>query len=1470
MKFIHLHVHNEHSLLDGVGTAEDYAAEAKRLGQESIALTNHGNCDGVIKFQKACKKQGIIPILGCELYLCSDIKVKDDQRFHIIALVQSREGLTNLLHMLSVGNIEGFYRRPRVDPATLLQHTQGLVFTTACVSSFVHMKGGEDLLVQLSKQTSVFMEIMPHDHPKQKEHNQKILSLATRHHLPVVATNDCHYPYRGGGSTQDVLLAIQRKAKWSDPNRWSMSKDWPGLHLRSAAEMEHAFKKQNQLTPKVYLAAMERTLEVAQLCNNYTIEKLPVQLPKVYGHKSEDETELLWQLIEKGWEQRLGDYYFLSEKSKEYEDRVNEEFALICQQGFQRYFLIVHEIINWCKTKGIMTGPGRGSVGGSLIAYLLGITNVDPIVFGLIFARFISPERQDLPDIDLDFQDSRREEVVQHIKDCYGEYNVANISTFMTMKGRGALRDTARVFDVPLNEVDVAAKALRNISDEKSEHTIEDNLKVSKELSQFNRTYPQVVKYAMQLEGQVKGYGRHAAGLCVCNYDLRRGDCCSLRIYNGALSVSWDKEDAEYMGLMKFDVLGLTALSILNGAREFILTNQNIDLDFDKIPLDDKKVFAEIAQGNTIGGFQLGTALMVRLCKELKIKEFNDIVLVNALSRPGPLGSGVTDEFIERRKGQKRITYIHKKLESYTRETLGMIIYQEQVMWAMYELAGLSWAECDKVRKVMGKSKGTAAFQEFKQKFVDGCISKRTLQDKEAEHVWDQLATFGSYGFNKCVSGDTVVERGARGKYGGMEMTVRELYDNWNSKKPVGEKYRSIGVNILQLNKDGRIRPGKVKGIYYQGKRKTYLVKTKNGCSLRVTDNHKFPTDHGDKTLSELTIEDSLIIRGEKFYSIKEEKKKLSSRCLGKTYSGCGFQNRENNISWNGGIDKYFKDAKKLVEKRAKGRCENCGKQITKKCSECGSTIKLERCEFAHIRPLDDFLFNYKLYHSTDNLLHLCNSCHKTLDYAKQERKVRHSQGRVSFYDRIVSIVPVGIEDVYDIEMEGPDHNFVANGIVVYNSHAVEYSLIGYWTMYCRVHFPKEFLCACLTWGGKDEARAYVDEARRLGLTVELPKAGVSLPDRWLGPKDQNVIWASLTSIKGIGESQATKVIVNKPKMAGFFDKELASQPQSQVNNLGKTNQDLLTKAGYYRKKDLTHDELKAASVYYDFNILVGKDRFKRLTKAGYGYSKQDDDKIVRCEIAGFTGNLIEVKKFVLPKFSCTDCILHKEATAPVQPSFGRYNLMIIGEAPGPNEDEEGVGFVGKAGGRILWPELAKYGMTPYMFHVSNLCKCWPSKTKTPDKTHISACSKHLMTEIKGLEPIVILVFAKTGVEAFRNGDGKITELNGTTEWSDLHQCWICWCIHPASVLYSGGNREKFEAGIANFVRTVTMAGGMVWANGGGPQVIDENFWMDCPSYGNFAEDNNAYAECGVCKVWERCALAKAKSDWQGVAGKPG
>jgi DNA polymerase III subunit alpha len=746
-KFAHLHIHNEYSQLDGLGTAENYAVAAEELGYEYMALTNHGNIDGIVKWQKACKDHNIKSVLGCEFYMVPDMAVKEkkEKRFHMTVLAKNEQGLESIMRMLTAANERGHFYRPRIDWAVLAEELDNIVIMSACTSTWLYMdpKDVEPLIECM--EDDLYLEIMPHIFDHQYTTNDLVLDYHERFGTKIVATNDCHYPTESGSVTQEVLLAMQRKVKWNDPKRWKF--DITGLHLRSADEMIDAFKEQKNLDRGTVHKAMLNTIEVAEKCH-FILGQKKVYLPKVPGYEKRDESKFLWQLIQAGFERRLPQ----EQDSDVHKDRLEEEYGLICELGFQRYFLIVWELISWCKKNDIMTGPGRGSVGGSLVAFCMGITDVDPIKYGLVFARFISPARIDLPDIDMDFEDVKRYRIREHLEDLYGKDHVTSLSTFLTMKGRLAVRDVSRVFDVPRKDVDKASKSIvvRSGGDFRSDFTIEDAFNTFEDGIKFKKDYPEVAQISMDLEGQVKGSGKHAAAMCISSDNLKDGLRTNLANRKDELMSNWDKYDAEFMGIMKLDVLGLKALTILSRAKDMVKANHGVDIVYDQLPLDDKDALAMTNKGLTVGAFQIGSVGLTQYCRELGIDCFEDIVHATALWRPGTLRTGMTVDFVARKHGTKPVEYIHPILEEKTKETFGIILYQEQVMWLMYELAGLGWKTCDTVRKVISKSQGDAQFASFKQQFMDGCEERGTLSNEDAATLWDGLSSFGSYSFNKA------------------------------------------------------------------------------------------------------------------------------------------------------------------------------------------------------------------------------------------------------------------------------------------------------------------------------------------------------------------------------------------------------------------------------------------------------------------------------------------------------------------------------------------------------------------------------------------------------------------------------------------------------------------------------------------------------------------------------------------------
>ena len=745
--FVHLHIHSEYSLLDGLGKPEHYIERAKELGFKALAVTDHGNIDAHLRWQKTCEKVGLKPILGCELYLVQDMKKRErkDPHGHITVLVRNLSGWQALARMLTIANLEGFYYRPRIDSRAFMEHANaGLIVLTGCATSFLLMPEGQELLLQLRvRGVDCYLEVMPHLTEGQKTVNQICLELGSKYEIPLVATNDCHYVQAEHTKAQEVLLAIQRQAKWKDSDRWRFEID--GLYLRTADEMIYMFKEQGVLNRTQYYQAMMGTTAIAEKCWDFKLLKRNMDLPQTRYEKESpkmiaDEILARFCSVKREEMQRSGQWQF------EYRSRYAHEIEMIHKKGFARYFLIVYEIIEWCKKQGIMIGPGRGSVGGSLVAYLLTITQVDPLRYGLLFERFISEDRIDCPDIDLDFEDVKCYLVRQHLEEEYGRYNVVGISTFLRMKGRAVIRDVSRVFDLPVLDVDTFAKSIRAEAHE--EDIIANAGQETKEGKYFARKYPEEFRLACTLEGQIRGAGQHPAGLILSAKDLRGGESGNICQRADALVCNWDMEDCEYNGLIKIDVLKLGTLTVLNEAKR-LLALQGVSFRYEDLPLDDSKVFQTLSQGNTSGVFQFSGYACTELCKKMGVNSFEDMAAITALARPGPAESGMTELYVERKMG-KKWQPLHSIYEAITKDTYGVIIYQEQMMKAMTGLAGFSNSDADQIRKVIGKKRRSEEFEPYRQAFLEGCWKKKTLTQQQAEEFWQGLQEWASYGFVKA------------------------------------------------------------------------------------------------------------------------------------------------------------------------------------------------------------------------------------------------------------------------------------------------------------------------------------------------------------------------------------------------------------------------------------------------------------------------------------------------------------------------------------------------------------------------------------------------------------------------------------------------------------------------------------------------------------------------------------------------
>lgn len=744
--FAHLHQHSEYSLLDGACRIDLLIRRACELRFPAIALTDHGNMFGAIEFYQTAVKQGIKPVLGIEAYIASGSRFEKtahgirDASFHLTILVKDEQGYRNLMKLSTLSYLEGFYYKPRMDKEILRKYHGGLLALSGClkgeVSHYIRNNQREDAVRAIQEYQDIFgkddffLEVYDHGLEEQKKVVEVIRELSKELKVPMVATNDVHYIYPTDYEAHDALLCIGTGANISDTDRMRYASN--ELYLKSAQEMIDRFKH--------IPGAIENTLAVTQKCN-LELDFSKTFLPRFDPPSGKTGMQYLRDLCEEGLRQRLGDI------SPDYRTRLEHELAVIQTMKYVSYFLIVWDFIRHAREKGISVGPGRGSAAGSLVAWGLGITDIDPIRNGLIFERFLNPDRVSMPDIDIDFCYERRDEVIEYVKKKYGQDNVAQIITFGTMMARAVIRDVGRVMGLAYGEVDRIAKLIP--ADPKM--TLEKALGAEpklKELVDTDVRIAKLVEVSRSLEGLTRHASTHAAGVVISDVPLT--EHTPLFKTGDQVTTQYSMEDLEKIGLLKMDFLGLKTLTVIAHTLRIIKRRQNTEVWIEKISLEDSKTYELLCRGETFGVFQLESSGMRDLVKKLKPQLFEDIVALLALYRPGPLGSGMVDDFIRRKHNPALIQYDHAALESILKETYGVILYQEQVMQIVSKLAGFSLAKADSLRRAMGK-KIPEVMEREKQSFIEGA-KVNEIKERVAEKIWNQIEYFSGYGFNKSHS----------------------------------------------------------------------------------------------------------------------------------------------------------------------------------------------------------------------------------------------------------------------------------------------------------------------------------------------------------------------------------------------------------------------------------------------------------------------------------------------------------------------------------------------------------------------------------------------------------------------------------------------------------------------------------------------------------------------------------------------
>lgn len=769
--FVPLHCHSHFSILDGLSSPEEIAARAKELGHIAVALTDHGSCGGLYHFQKACRKEGIKPILGVEAYLVQDtnLREKDEKRRHITLWVKNPKGYKNIMALATKSNLEGFYGKPRISLADLEKFKDGLMAGSACANGAIcsyfldgDVQGAEKMATDLKLifGDDFYCEIMVHKYESKMKEKQKefikamksVLDLADRLGIKSIMTYDSHYCRKEDAFYQDVLLSIQTKDTIKNPNRFSF---WSSdFYMKPISEVLSLCPTRRDL--------IQNTLEVASKVVDEDIIKtsaplLPdFQLP--LGEKSEE--AYLKTLIRQGMISRG-----ILEK-QEYRERILSELDVIIKCGFTRYFLILWDIVNYARRTGIRVGPGRGSGAASLCLYCLNVTQLDPIKHSLLFARFLNPDRVSPPDVDLDFDDSRQEEMFGYVSRKYGQEYVARIGTYTSLKAKDAVRRVVKALDVgddwedsdkqgkwksgenTMRVVNMMSEALPNVPG----LTVKDAVKDIREVQELSERYPKVFEVAEKIQGTLVAAGVHPAGIIVCKEKI--ADMVPLRMTSGVSCTQYDMKEVDPLGLLKFDFLGLRTLRVIDKCLSLIHSRTGEEIKIDELVPDDKATFAILNAGNVEGVFQFesgdGKYGISRLLRDIRVDSFDDMVVTCALYRPGTLKAGVPDDYCNYKHKRKSVKYVHPMMKDLLGDTFGMMVYQEQVMLVAMKMAGFSNVEADYLRKAMGK-KDDELMKKLLDKFVNGCV-KNKIDQVVAERIFELCRYFSGYGFNKAHS----------------------------------------------------------------------------------------------------------------------------------------------------------------------------------------------------------------------------------------------------------------------------------------------------------------------------------------------------------------------------------------------------------------------------------------------------------------------------------------------------------------------------------------------------------------------------------------------------------------------------------------------------------------------------------------------------------------------------------------------
>lgn len=1183
-RFVHLHTHSEYSPLDGLSMMSEMVAEVVRHGQGALAVTDHGMCAGHPALQKAADEAGIKPIFGIEANFTDDRLLRGNPEikegpgssryvlndyYHLVLWAMDDIGLRNLWAMSTEANRTGFYGRPRMDWEVLETHAEGVLCGTGCLRGPVSRALLDEDEVRARAILARLMDIFPgrlyveihtNQLPETIALNRMLVDLADEYDLPMIASVDSHYPRPQDAEAHRVWIASQtRKDLTDDADLFAGSQEY---HLMGEAEVRQALA---YLDPQVVEKAVENTGLLADRCTARVTGKDEHPIYSKVGADGDlsaearirRDIERLVDLCLSNWEAKV-----VGKPTSEevYVQRFEREMGLLIEKEFCGYFNMVADYCAAAKDGRVMqaydgtsdpiiVGPGRGSGGGSLVAYLADITELDPVDADLLFERFLTEGRVGLPDFDVDFPESKRDALMAYLAQKYGEDHILRVGTHVRLQNKGVVRDMGRVLKstiaIHYPDLEAVSKIIDAAEADKAGLGMswEDLWEQSgEELAPYRAKYPLLFQHADSLVGRLKSYGKHPAGVIIAT-DEPLTDRLPMRSADGQMVAEFGLESLEELGFVKFDLLTLRTLDTIQETVDQIRQDLGVEIDVYswREEYEDPQVWEEISDGHTLGIFQIETRAGTRLTKRFEPGSLSELADVITLVRPGPVRSGLTEIYFQRRAGLEPVTFPDPRLETVLAKTYGTMLYQEDIMAVTMALAGYDSNEADAVRKILGK-KQVEKVAEAGHKFVAAAI-ERGMAREDAEHLWEQMAEFAKY----CVSGDTRVHLAASGKHSGGTITAKELYRRINApllpptrgrvakgqeytgpcvvcgatSSPVWtrgacrscyvwrQKFQDVrrGLYGLTVEADGRVRPARILMVHKHEPAQTWTITLADGKHVTATGNHRHLTPEGLRRVDELAVGDALVVDGGyevHRYTDGEQRTTVGERLLAGAINGAFGEDN------HGYVDGGFASLMAWTA-QAPDHCQECGHD--------GSVHRLERAHLDGDHANNDW----------SNLAMLCVSCHKKHDYVHNGRRRRWGKGHITQAVPIVSIEPRAVEPVYSVVMDDP-HIWIANGIATANSfnraHAYGYAVLGYWTAWLKFHYPAQYLNSLMTTVDKGRIPEFVNEARRMGYEVLPPD--INLSGEGFSAHGVEIRYG-LDKVKGVGAAAVKAITQGQP-----------------------------------------------------------------------------------------------------------------------------------------------------------------------------------------------------------------------------------------------------------------------------------------------------------------------------------------------------